>query len=117
MGIDTKNWITWSPFQSPDTSEICSHMTPLERMRGARRGAAYGFWVLISVALPVDLAILYHNLDSYLFAAAIIAIHIAMIPVWQRRQKRFLCSTEWALGKGFTPEQLKIFSFKQTPGR
>jgi len=102
------NWYTWSPFQSADTKAICSNMTEAEMSAGARRGAFYGVWVVISLALPIGLSIFRPSLVSLCIVSVCVAVHILCIPVWQRKQREFLCSTEWAKSQGYTPGDLRL---------
>jgi len=102
------DWYTWSPFQSEDTKAICSNMTATEKIIAAKRGALYGFWVAISLAIPMGLSIFRPSLMSLCLISVFVIVHILCIPVWQRKQREFLCGTEWARSQGFTPEDLKL---------
>ena len=106
------NWLTWSPFQSPEVDEICAHMTAAEQREAARRGGLYGMWVAAtSLLIPLGCAF---GFGSHILggasAAGLIILHIACIPVWQKMQMRFLCSTAWAREQGIRPEQFSLFS-------
>lgn len=106
------NWKTWSPFQSPEVREICSHMTDAEKAEVARRGGFYGFWVAATFAVPLSFAIIERSLLFIVVAAVLVAIHIACVPIWQRMQRRFLCSTVWAREHGITTDRLRMFAFR-----
>jgi len=103
------DWITRSPFQSQAVKEICANMSPSEKSTGARHGALYGLWVVVTLAVPIVAAIRFRNIIATVVAVCLIVIHLACIPAWQRYQKRFLCSTQWARENGYTPESVKLF--------
>lgn len=106
------NWKTWSPFQSPAVREICAHMTDGERRKVSSRGGFYGLWVAGTFAMPLSFAIVERSLLFIVIAAVLAAIHIACIPIWQKMQRRFLCSTAWARERGITPDRLRMFAFR-----
>ncbi len=113
------SWITWSPMQSPETAEICAHLTPSEESRLMTRSGAYGLWCGVSFAFPItwlgmSLAGLFPSSPSRIgVAIALIVAHVVFIPKWQRNQKKYLCSTQWAREQGYTPEKLKLLSIKR----
>lgn len=105
------SWLLWAPLQSPKEQEICAHMTAAEKIDAMWRGMLYGLWCAGTVAIPIGLAAgLVIKGDSpglaIFSAAALVLLHIACIPAWRRRQRRFLCSTAWAKQQGIAPEQL-----------
>lgn len=104
------DWYTWSPFQSEDIKAICSNMTATEKLTAAKRGAFYGIWVAMSLAIPMGLAIFRPSWVSLCLVLVFVVVHILCIPVWQRKQREFLCSTEWAQSQGVTPGSLKLFA-------
>ena len=106
------NWKTWSPFQSPEVRDICAHMTDAEKAETSRRGGLYGFWVAATFAVPLAFAIVERSLLFIIIAVVLVAIHIVCIPIWQRMQRRFLCSTTWAREHGITPDRLRMFAFR-----
>ncbi len=106
-----RDWKTWAPFQSPDVRKICAHMTEAEKQKGIRKGALHALWVTTTLAIPVSLAVVAPNPTLVIIAAVLIVIHIACLPLWFRRQRRYFCSTSWAREQGFTPERLRLFSF------
>ena len=106
------HWETWSPFQSPEVRDICAHMTDAERAKASARGGAYGVWSAVTCALPLTLAFTSRSLGAIVVAAVLITIHIICIPIWQKQQKRFLCSTDWAREHGITPDRLRTFAFR-----
>jgi hypothetical protein len=104
-------WETWAPFQSRDVREICTHMTKAEKREGQRRGALYGLWVAATFAIPLSQAMFFPNPALVTIAAILIIIHIACVPLWLGRQRKYFCSTAWAKEQGFSPERLRLFSF------
>jgi hypothetical protein len=106
------NWKTWSPFQSPEVRDICAHMTDTERAKVAERGGGYGLWVAVTFALPLAFAFTHRSLVAIVIAAVLVTVHIICIPIWQKKQKRFLCSTAWARERGITPDRLRMFAFR-----
>jgi hypothetical protein len=109
MKID---WKIWSPFQSREVREICMHMTDGEKAVASRRGGLYGFWVFATFAGPLSIAVVYPQPGLIAIAAVLVVVHIVCIPVWQRMQRKFLCSTSWAREHGCTPERLRMFAFR-----
>lgn len=106
------NWTTWSPFQSPEVRDICAHMTDAERARLAERGSGYGLWVAVTLAMPLAFAFSYRSLGAIVTAAVLVTVHLICTPIWQKQQKRFLCSTDWARERGITPDRLRMFAFR-----
>ena len=103
---------TWSPFQSNEVREICAHMTSEERSQAGGRSALYGVWVFASVVAPLGTAWRIQTPWMWTLAAVAILGHLAFIPVWQRRVRRFLSSTQWARGSG-QAANLRLFQFKR----
>jgi len=113
MSTMSRNWKTWSPFQSPEVRQICAHMTDAERAKVAERGGGYGLWVAATFALPLAFALAYRSLVTIIIAAVLVTVHVICVPFWQRGQKRFLCSTAWAREQGLTPERIRLFGFRR----
>ncbi len=109
------NWTTWSPFQSSEVRDICAHMTDAERATLADLGGAYGLWSAGTLALPLAVALTSRSVLTVVIAAVLVTVHIIRIPIWQKQQKRFLCSTDWARERGITPDRLRMFSFRLRP--
>lgn len=112
MSTTGKNWKTWSSFQSPEVREIYAHMTDAERAEDPQRGADYLLWLGVTLVSPLAFALTYRTPAAIVNAAILVTIHVVCLPIWQKRQKRFLCSTAWARKQGFTPERVKMFAFK-----
>lgn len=106
------DWKTWSPFQSSQTQEICAHMTPQEKSETARRGAWYGVWCALTLAIPLSQILVAHPYFPVYMALILMIIHLACIPIWQSWQRRFLCATQWAKQQEIQPNALKLFCFR-----
>ena len=104
-----ENAATWSPFQSREVREICAHMTADERSRATFRAALYGVWVTFTFAMPVTTGLRSDQASVWIGSALLATLHVACIPLWQKRVRRFLCATEWARAQGITPERLALF--------
>jgi hypothetical protein len=83
-------------------------MKMAEKWAAAMRGALYGMWVAVSVAIPLGVVIAHPSWVTLCLTATLVVAHILCIPVWQRKQREFLCSTDWARSQGLTPERLKL---------
>ena len=71
------------------SGDICRRMTVAEKSAAAMRGAFYGIWVAISAAIPLGVAVAHPSWLTLCLSAALVAIHIGCIPVWQRKQRDF----------------------------
>jgi len=87
-------------------------MTDAERAEVSQRGGGYGLWVAATFALRLAFALTYRSLVAIVIASILVTVHIVCIPIWQKCQKRFLCSTAWAREQGFTPERIRMFAFR-----
>jgi hypothetical protein len=92
-------------------------MTAEETSTITRRGYLYGLWVAVSLVLPlqpISIGFATGKVNPILFAtgALLVTTHFICIPIWQRRQRQFLCGTRWAREKDIQPESLKLFSFR-----
>ncbi len=86
---------TWSPFQSKEIKEICNHMTEAEQQKAVMHGVMYGLWVALTFAIPIAF---YFSFGFPLWALIILVVlHVSLIPVFRRSQKKFVYSTEWAI--------------------
>lgn len=91
-------------------------MTAEEKATLARHGSIHGLWVAASFALPISFisrgfATGYISPTLVTISALLIVAHIVSTPILQRRQRQFLCSTNWARERGIQPESLKLFCF------
>jgi hypothetical protein len=113
-----RNWKMWSYFQSADVRAICENMTPAEQNAAMRLGGLYGVWVAATIQIPLMFTFLAFLRGWWMpwlpmLAGALVGLHLACIPVFQRRMRRFLCSTAWAKSRGFEPETLRLFAIRQ----
>lgn len=102
----------WSPIQSPVVRQICAKMTNAERAKAVSLVCIYSIWVTLTFVLPIVNVLTYQSFLSMVIAIVLITIYIVGIPYWMKRQKKFLCSTEWSREQGLTPEQIKLFAFR-----
>ena len=75
-------------------------MTDGEKREALVREGLYGFWAALTFAGPLSFAILYRHPMLIAIAALLIPIHIACIPMWRKKQRKFLASTAWARQQG-----------------
>lgn len=107
-----QNWLTWSPLNSPQVNEICSHLTKSELMAAQMLGLLFGVWV-VGAAFGIPFIVRSSpGPGSWVVACVLILIFLVSLPVLYRIQRQFLCSTAWARKQGFTPESLPLFAFK-----
>lgn len=104
---------TWSPFQSPEVREIYVHMTDSERNAVSLLGGLYGFWAAATFAGPLAFAFAIGNFTFGVVALVLIIVHLACVPIWQKKIRRSLCSTAWARERDFAPERLRLFAFRK----
>jgi hypothetical protein len=109
---------TWSPFQSPEVQEICSHLTPAEHQKliddARTRGTELGKWL----ALPLMLAIISFTFSwrlgtvlVVLYALYVLFVVLPRLRAMRRRSKELLCDTEWARSHGYAPDTLRLVVF------
>lgn len=92
-------------------------MTATEKSVATRRGLLYGVWCAVTVALPsqfVTLGLVTGKLNSLIAIACglLVIAHVVCLPKWLRRQRQFLCNTQWARENQIEPEQLKLFCWR-----
>ena len=111
---------TWSPFQSDQVKEICSHMTKAERRAAVKRGALWG--ILIGVVPGVTALIL----GVVVFQSAIVVVTVCFLifpfialvlykkwsPNVVKSQQNFLASTEWAKSQGIKADDIQLYKWK-----
>lgn len=95
------DWKTWAPFQSKISREICEHMTEEEKNELAARSGKYGVWCALTFAIPIGVLAVHRTTLTMVIAGILAVIHIIGIPIWRKKQKRFLYSTQWAKSKGY----------------
>jgi len=107
---------TWSPFQSDQVKEICSHMTAKERRRAVGRGAVCG--LILGGFLGVNGVFgMLISKDSFLTGAIIILLLPLILmsisfwklkPLIDQSQKDFLASTQWSKEQGLTSDKIVL---------
>jgi len=112
-GHDKKSsWFT-SPLATPEVREIAAHLTKAERSEAVLHGLLWGVWVAVATLGNLFLLKSFPAPGSWIVASVIAALFIASLPPMIRMQRRFLCSTTWARERGYTAEQVKLFSFSR----
>ena len=108
------DWMTWSPFQSKQTKEICAHMTAAERRKAAGMAALFGFVFSIVLQSPIyfQMAGLLSTTRMWILCGLLFIVLFASIPFVQRWSRSFLCNTEWARTHGIKPESLALYDFR-----
>jgi len=110
--IPRQDWGTWSPLQSPEVAAICSHLTKAERNHMSVLGLLFAAWIPGTIfGLPL-LIRSFPAPGNWIVASIWATLFIVSIPMLQRMVRHFLCSTEWARQQNFTPEKLRLFSFR-----
>ena len=108
-----QSWWTWSPLQSQEAGEICSHLTRAERNHLSVLGLVSSAWIVgTCFGIP---AFIRSNSGSgkWIVASVWVILFAVSIPMLQRMVRHFLCSTAWARERGFAPEHLRLFSFSR----
>ena len=114
-----KSESTWSPFQSDQVREICSHMTAKERRRAASRGAISGG---ILGGIFIVIGFLGMLIGKWLFDSSltgvIIVLPVALIlmgislwklkPLIDQSWKDFLASTQWSQEQELTSDKIVL---------
>jgi uncharacterized protein (TIGR03067 family) len=106
-----QSWWTWSPLQSREVGEICSHLTKAERNHVSVLGLVSSAWIVgTCFGIP---AFIRSNSGSgkWIVASVWVLLFAVSIPMLQRMVRHFLCSTAWARERGFALEHLQLFSF------
>ncbi len=107
-----QDWMTWSPLQSPEVGAICSHLTKTERNHFSVLGLLFATWIPGTIfGLPV-LIRSFPAPGNWIVASVWVVLFIVSIPMLQSMVRHFLCSTEWAKANGYTPDTLRLFSFR-----
>ena len=108
-----QDWGTWSPFQSPEVRNICTHLTKAERNHMSVLGLLFAAWIPGTVFGLPALIRSFPAPGNWIVAAVWVVLFFVSIPMLQRMVRHFLCSTEWARLQGFTPEELRLFAFRK----
>ncbi|MEN6578208.1 MAG: hypothetical protein ABFD90_17820 [Phycisphaerales bacterium] len=112
---------TWSPFQSDQVKEICSHMTQTERRAAIKRGVLWGLLIGVIVGM-IELVL---GVVVFRSATVVAAICFVLLPLsalvlrgkWLPRvvksQQNFLASTEWARSQGIKAGDIRLYSWQR----
>ena len=107
----SQSWGTWSPFQSPEVREICAHLTKAEINQFWLLGLLFGVWIMAATFGIPALIRSSPSPGNWIVASVFGILFVVSLPMLHRMMRQFLCSTGWARERGFTPEQLRLFSF------
>jgi hypothetical protein len=108
-----QSWWTWSPLQSPEVGEICSHLTKAEQNHVSVLGLISSAWI-VGTCFGIPAFIRSNSGPGKWIVALVWVVLLAVsIPMLQRMVRHFLCSTAWARERGFAPGQLRLFSFSR----
>jgi len=103
----SSSWFTWLPRPSPLMREICAHLTPAEHAEMTKRGLLFGIWNAATFFAPFFCIMFLPAPIGWIYGIAALVIGLSFYPMWNRMQREFLCSTEWARQRGLRPDQLK----------
>ena len=76
-------------------------MTEEEKNELAAHGSKYGVWCALTFAIPIGVVAVQRTTLTMVIAGTLIIIHIIGIPIWRKKQKKILYSTQWAKSKGY----------------
>jgi len=107
LPVPASHWWTWSPLQTPLVREICGHLTEREKEDLLKRTLLFGFWNAGTFFAPFFSVMFLPSPLGWIFGIAAFVIGLSFHPMWNRMQREFLCSTEWARQQGIKPDQLK----------
>jgi len=115
---------TWSPFQSDQVKEICSHMTRTERRAAVKRGALWGLLIglvpgMTALVLGIVVfrsALVVVTACFLLFPLVALVLYKKWFPHVVRSQQRFLASTAWAQSQGIKAEDIQPYSWGKGSG-
>ena len=103
-----QDWGTWSPLQSQDAGEICSHLTKAERNHLSLLGLFGGVWMAGTFfGFPAFIRSEFGP-GKWIVASVWVTLFAVSFPMYWRLMRYYLCSTAWARERGFTPQHLRI---------
>jgi len=111
---------TWSPFQSPEVREICTHLTPMERARLINDARGRGRRIALWFALPLAIIVLaLWHWESWRLRLVLVTASAGYFILWilprframRRRSIEMLCETEWARSHNYTAARLRLMTF------
>lgn len=101
-----------SPLQSPEVRDICAHLTKAESNQVSLLGLLFGVWIVAAIFGIPALVRSSPGPGSWIVASVLGILFVVSIPMLLRMARQFLCSTGWAKERGFTPDKLRLFSFR-----
>ncbi|MDB6130671.1 MAG: serine/threonine protein kinase active-site signature, partial [Verrucomicrobiales bacterium] len=104
-----QSWTTWSPLQSPEVGNICSHFTIAEQKHYSALWLVISAWV---VGTQYGLLVFVRNTHGpgvWIVAAIWGTLFLVSIPMIGRLIRHFLCSTTWAREQGYTIDTVKLY--------
>ncbi len=120
------NWLhtflSWDPNASQIAKEIRANMTRREQSVYALRGIAFSVvfafffsihaYAVFATVMPLLFAG-HLNVTMLSIAVMLVPLDIAAIMIFNRKERRYLCSTEWARKKAITPEGFSLYRFSE----
>ncbi|MBP7051343.1 MAG: hypothetical protein KBE65_10045 [Phycisphaerae bacterium] len=112
---------TWSPFQSDQVKEICSHMTRAERRAAIRRGAVWGLLIgavpgMVGLILGVVVfrsPLVVVTVCFLAFFLIALVLHGKWMPSVVKSQQNLLASTEWARSQGIKAGDIRLYCWQR----
>jgi hypothetical protein len=115
------------PFCSPEVKDIYDHLTADELARiqkySVKAGIVAGLLPFLVFFLPLFILarflIAHFGIPESLLFMLVIAISIGVLVGWigfapiRKKASRLLCDTAYAKQRGFTPANLRLYSFKR----
>ena len=109
---------TWSPFQSPEVRDICTHLTPEERGELVNQGRQLGQKIgsLLATPLVIVGCSFPFSINAF-FVLLLLFIIYAFVIEWrlihtrQQQVRQMLCETEYGKARGYHPHAFRLFSF------
>jgi hypothetical protein len=108
-----QSWWTWSPLQSPEVGNICSHLTKQEQRQLSVLNLLMSAWIVGTFfGMPAFVKANWGP-GRWIVAAIWATLFVISIPRIQQIMRHFLCSTDWARKQGYRSDQLKLFAFNR----
>ena len=102
-------WMTWAPFQSKKTKEICKHLTETEEGKifafGCFNGLIGGI-LGISVSFGIRATSENKSTAGIVVIILCVLLGVPIILMRRRKGKNLLCSTKWAQEQSYTPDKI-----------
>ena len=113
----------WSPFQSGQVKEICTHMTKTERRAAMKRAALWGFLIgIIPEMTGLVLGALIFRSALMAVTACFLIFPLLTLVLWKKwspqvmsYQRRFLASTAWAKSQDIKAEDIQLYRWQDKP--